>query len=88
MVNLHYERTPQQDMGRKMDITEIEELYGSLNIEVKHPPTTATIKYTDENGNVVRIEELISRKCEYCGCPEGIHESNCLFIIRYCSGHK
>lgn len=27
----------------------------------------------------------IRPKCEYCGCPEGIHKSNCKFIIKFCS---
>ena len=28
------------------------------------------------------FDALISRKCEYCGCPDGIHKADCLFMQR------
>lgn len=29
-------------------------------------------------------QELKASKCKYCGVPDGIHRSDCLFIRRYC----
>lgn len=30
------------------------------------------------------VVKSISRTCEWCGCPGGIHKSNCRFILKYC----
>jgi len=29
------------------------------------------------------IKSLLPRKCEYCGCYDGIHRTNCSFMRRY-----
>lgn len=31
-----------------------------------------------ENG-----KNAMGRKCEYCGCYDGIHKSNCSFMLKY-----
>lgn len=27
-------------------------------------------------------KQSLGKKCEYCGCYDGIHRSDCLFILR------
>ncbi len=31
---------------------------------------------------IAEAKEALGKKCEYCGCYDGIHKSNCLFILR------
>ena len=31
---------------------------------------------------IAEAKQALGKKCEYCGCYDGIHRSDCLFILR------
>jgi hypothetical protein len=31
---------------------------------------------------IAEAKESLGKKCEYCGCYDGIHRSDCLFMLR------
>lgn len=31
---------------------------------------------------ILNAKEALGKKCEHCGCYDGIHRSDCLFILR------
>lgn len=32
---------------------------------------------------IKNAKEVMGKKCEYCGCYDGIHKSNCSFILKH-----
>ena len=55
----------------KKDIKELEEKIKRLEAEIKHGEQ---LLLSDV------IKSLLPKKCEYCGCYDGIHRSDCYFI--------
>jgi len=58
------------------EIKDLEKKIAVLKVEIEH---------RKKNLLSDTLNSLLSKKCEYCGVPEGIHRSDCLFIKRYCT---
>lgn len=58
----------------KKDIKELEEKIKRLEAEIKHGEQ---LLLSDV------IKSLLPKKCEYCGCYDGIHRTDCSFMRKY-----
>lgn len=58
----------------KKDIKELQDRIDELNDEIKQQEQ---LLLSDA------IKQLLPNKCEYCGCYDGIHRTDCSFMRKY-----
>lgn len=57
----------------------------SKELEDKVKDLKIKIKEQEEILASLLAKALGSKRCEWCGCPDGIHKSSCKFIVKYCN---
>jgi hypothetical protein len=55
------------------EIKEIQDEINILDIQIKH------IKQNLSDS----LKSFLPKKCEYCGCYDGIHKTDCSFMKKY-----